>query len=57
VHVFSNDNHLFETVTLGVKQTPYAALQQYLTVPAHLDPRMVAVLEAWLAQHAGTPHR
>jgi alpha-beta hydrolase superfamily lysophospholipase len=57
VHVFSNDNHLFEAVTPGVKQTPYVALQQYLTVPSHLDPRMIAALEAWLAQHASTPHR
>jgi hypothetical protein len=57
VHVFSNDNHLFEAVTPGVKQTPYVALQQYLTVPARLDARMLAALEAWLAQHAGKPQR
>jgi hypothetical protein len=57
VHVFSNDNHLFEAVTPGVKQTPYVALQQYLTVPARLDARMLAALEAWLAEHAGTTQR
>jgi uncharacterized protein len=57
VHIFSNDNHLFEAITPGVKQTPYVALQQYLTVPARLDPRMLTALEAWLAEHAGKPPR
>jgi hypothetical protein len=53
VHIFSNDNHLFEPVTPGVKQTPYTALQQYLTVPARIDPRMLTTLETWLTKHAG----
>ncbi len=52
VRIFSNDNHLFESITPGVKQTPYAALQQYLTVPARLDPRMLAALENWLRTHS-----
>jgi uncharacterized protein len=51
VHIFSNDNHLFEAITPGVKQTPYVALQQYLTVPARIDPRMLIALEAWLTRH------
>ena len=51
VHIFSNDNHLFEPITPGVKQTPYVALQQYLTVPARIDPRMLTALEAWLTKH------
>lgn len=53
VHTFSNDNHLFEPVAPGVVQTPFAALQQYLTVPARIDPRVLAALDAWLARHAG----
>ena len=53
VHTFSNDNHLFEPVTPGVVQTPYVALHQYLTVPARIDPRVLAALDAWLARHAG----
>jgi hypothetical protein len=52
VHTFSGDNHLFEAITPGVKQTPYVALQQYLTVPARVDPRMLTALEIWLKAHA-----
>jgi len=55
VRIFSNDNHLFEPTTPGVKQTPYAALQQYLTVPARLDPRTLTALNAWLATHTKRP--
>ncbi len=52
VHTFSNDNHLFEPVAPGIVQTPFVALQQYLTVPARIDPRVLAALDAWLARHA-----
>jgi len=52
VRTFPSDNHLFEAVTPGVKQIPSVALQQYLTVPARIDARVIDALAGWLAQHA-----
>ena len=53
VRTFSNDNHLFEAVESNGPQTPQAAVQQYLTVPARIDERVLNTLSAWLA----TPRR
>ena len=52
VRTFSNDNHLFEAVASSGPQTPQAAVQQYLTVPARIDARVLNTLSAWLASHA-----
>jgi acetyl esterase/lipase len=52
VRTFSNDNHLFEAIVSNGPQTPQAAVQQYLTVPARIDARVLDTLAAWLASHA-----
>ena len=52
VRTFSNDNHLFEAIVSNGPQTPQAAVQQYLTVPARIDARVLDTLSAWLASHA-----
>jgi dienelactone hydrolase len=52
VRTFSNDNHLFEAIVSDGPQTPQAALQQYLTVPARIDARVLNTLSSWLASHA-----
>jgi uncharacterized protein len=51
VRTFPNDNHLFEAITPGVTQTPFIALNQYLTVPARIDARVLDTLVSWLAHH------
>jgi alpha-beta hydrolase superfamily lysophospholipase len=51
VRTFAGDNHLFDAAPPGVTQTPYAALRQYLTVPAWIDTRALEAIEAWLAAH------
>ena len=53
VRTFSNDNHLFEAIVSNGPQTPQAAVQQYLSVPARIDARVLDTLAAWLARHAG----
>jgi dienelactone hydrolase len=50
VRTFSGDNHLFDA-TAGATQTPFAAVRQYLTVPAWIDARVLATIEQWLAAH------
>jgi uncharacterized protein len=52
VRTFSNDNHLFEAIVSSGPQTPQAAVQQYLTVPARIDARVLDTLSAWMASHA-----
>ncbi len=52
VRTFSNDNHLFEAIVSNGPQTPQAAVNQYLTVPARIDARVLDTLSAWLASHA-----
>jgi|GEM_PF-1753553 len=52
VRTFSNDNHLFEAIVSNGPQTPQAAVQQYLTVPARIDARVLDTLSAWMASHA-----
>ncbi|MDQ6737750.1 MAG: hypothetical protein M3Z30_08630, partial [Gemmatimonadota bacterium] len=52
VRTFSNDNHLFEAIVSSGPQTPQAAVNQYLTVPARIDPRVLDTLSAWMASHA-----
>jgi dienelactone hydrolase len=51
VRTFSNDNHLFEAIVSNGPQTPQAAVQQYLTVPARIDARVLETLAAWMASH------
>jgi uncharacterized protein len=55
VHTFSGDNHLFDATPPGVTQTPFAAVRQYLTVPAWIDTRALETIETWLAAHAKRP--
>jgi len=52
VFTFPGDNHLFMTVHGTDPQTPQAALQQYLTLPARLDPAVINTLVSWLKRHA-----
>ncbi|HWT05439.1 MAG TPA: alpha/beta fold hydrolase [Xanthomonadales bacterium] len=52
VRTFPNDNHLFEAIVSDGPQTPQAAVQQYLTVPARIDARVLDTLSAWMASHA-----
>jgi uncharacterized protein len=52
VRTFANDNHLFEAIVSNGPQSPQAAVQQYLTVPARIDARVLDTLSAWLASHA-----
>jgi alpha-beta hydrolase superfamily lysophospholipase len=51
VRTFPGDNHLFDAAPPGVTQTPFAALRQYLTVPAWIDARVLRTIESWLAVH------
>ena len=51
MRTFSGDNHLFDAAPPGVTQTPFAALRQYLTVPAWIDARVLRTIESWLAVH------
>jgi len=51
VRTFSNDNHLFEAIVSNGPQTPQAAVQQYLSVPARIDARVLDTLSTWLARH------
>jgi dienelactone hydrolase len=55
VRTFPGDNHLFDAAPPGMTQTPYAALRQYLTVPAWIDARVLATIEKWLAAHDKKP--
>ena len=50
VRTFSRDNHLFEPV-IGKPQSPLDALQQYMTIPGRIDPRVTGALIDWL-RHA-----
>jgi uncharacterized protein len=50
--VFPGDNHLFMKVTPGEPLTPQAAVHQYLTVPARIDPAVLHALIAWLNARA-----
>jgi alpha-beta hydrolase superfamily lysophospholipase len=54
VRTFANDNHLFEAV-VGSAQTPVQALNQYLTVPARIDRRVLDALTGWLATSVRAP--
>lgn len=49
VRTFPGDNHLFEPA-LAPGQTPQQALEQYLTVPAQLDPRVLQAITGWLSR-------
>lgn len=49
VRVFPGDNHLFMRAQPGTADNPQAALQQYLTAPARIDPAVLQTLLAWLA--------
>ena len=51
VFSFPGDNHLFMTVQGATPQTPQAALQQYLTLPARIDPVVVRTILSWLKRH------
>lgn len=48
VRVFPGDNHLFMHAQAGTANDPQAALHQYLTVPARIDPAVLQTLLAWL---------
>ena len=50
VHLFSGDNHLFMPAMPGTESSPQAALKQYLTVPARMDPAVLRTLIGWLKQ-------
>jgi dienelactone hydrolase len=49
VRTFSGDNHLFEPIIGPQPQTPIAAVRQYLSVPARIDPRVLDALISWLS--------
>lgn len=49
--LFSGDNHLFMKITPGEPRTPFAALHQYLTVPARIDPSVLNETIVWLGRH------
>jgi hypothetical protein len=51
VFSFPGDNHLFMAVHGGTPQTPQAAVQQYLTLPARIDPAVIHTLISWLKRH------
>ena len=51
VFSFPGDNHLFMTVHGSTPQTPQAAVQQYLTLPARIDPAVLRTIVGWLKRH------
>jgi dienelactone hydrolase len=57
VLTFAGDNHLFEASLPGTAHDPLAAVHQYLTVPAHIDQRVIDALLAWLTTTRGPANR
>jgi uncharacterized protein len=57
VRIFAGDNHLFESSLPGTAHDPLAAVHQYLSVPARIDPRVIDALLAWLPTTRGPVNR